>query len=277
MFRKVIVMFAIGIFMLDAIRAEEKTQDLVNCENPAEWEGMVKYNDQVKRSGNTSFELYGEYRTEIICKQMIPIDFNKIYKLSVWMRTLDKQLPASGFFGLRMYDKDKKNININNVAVFPATETTLVTDAVKDSKELRVVKNNEWLKQKYSAIAFNIEDKYQDLPNFDISRVDKIIYEGGEYKVMLLAPLKKKYPAGTKVRLHSPFEVPFYWVASDWMPTEWKQFSATMKGEAQSGAPKDKFWKGTKYVRVFAWFGNYNRIPEKGARLLVDDIKFTCE
>ena len=49
-------------------------------------------------------------------------------------------------------------------------------------------------------------------------------------------------------------------------PAEWKQFSTTLKGEAQSGISKEKFWKGTKFVRVFAWFGNDNRIPEKGAR-----------
>jgi hypothetical protein len=48
-----------------------------------------------------------------------------------------------------------------------------------------------------------------------------------------------------------------------------------MHGIAKSGTPIDKFWAGTKYVRVFVWFGNWNRKPEKGAKLLVDDIKFT--
>ncbi len=277
MFRKAIIMFTSAIFLFSVIGAAEKAQDLVDCKNPAEWEGMVKSNDLVKHSGNSSFELYGKYPTEIICKQMIPIDLDKTYKLSAWMRTLDKQFPASGYFGLRMYDKDQKPINFNNVAVFPATETTLAADAVKDAKELSVVKNAEWLKPKDSAVAFNVEDKYQDLPNFDLARVDKIVDEGGQYKVTLKTPLKKAYPAGTRIRLHSPWGAPFYWVASDWMPAEWKQFSTSMKGEAQSGTPKDKFWKGTKYVRVFVWFGNYNRIPEKDARLLVDDIKFTCE
>jgi hypothetical protein len=60
------------------------------------------------------------------------------------------------------------------------------------------------------------------------------------------------------------------------MPAEWKQFSTAMSGEAQSGAPGDKFWPGTKYVRVFVWFGNYDKIPKEGARLLVDDITFVC-
>ena len=30
------------------------------------------------------------------------------------------------------------------------------------------------------------------------------------------------------------------------------------------------FWKGTAYVRPFIWFGNWNRLPKKGAKLLVD-------
>ena len=151
MFRKAIIMFTSAIFLFSVIGAAEKAQDLVDCKNPAEWEGMVKSNDLVKHSGNSSFELYGKYPTEIICKQMIPIDLDKTYKLSAWMRTLDKQFPASGYFGLRMYDKDQKPINFNNVAVFPATETTLAADAVKDAKELSVVKNAEWLKPKDSA------------------------------------------------------------------------------------------------------------------------------
>ncbi|MFA7231010.1 MAG: hypothetical protein WC071_07040 [Victivallaceae bacterium] len=274
--KKVILILSTVMFLFNFIVAAEKAQDLVNCKNPVEWEGMVKLNDQAKTNGS-SFEMYGKYPTELICKQMIPVDFNKTYKLSVWMRSLDKQFPASGYFGLHMYDKDKKPINYNNVSVLPATETTLATAAAKGSKEISVVKNEAWPKQKYSSVAFDIKDNYEDLPNFDLARVDKFVDDGTQYKVILKSPLKKDYPAETRVRLHAPWGTPFYWVASDWMPVEWKQFSTVMKGESQSGTPRDKFWKGTRYVRVFAWFGNYNRIPGKEARLLVDDIKFTCE
>ncbi len=263
--------------LLNVIKAQEKAQELVDCKNPAEWKGMVKLNNQIKHSGDSCFELYGKYATEITCKQMIPIDLGKTYRLSVWLRTLDEQLPASANFGLRMYDKDKNPININNVTVYPNTETTLAADAVKGEKELFVVKNVEWLKAKNSAIAFNSETNYRDLPNFAVSRVDKIVDEGERYKVTLQGALGKAYPAGTKVRQHSPWGAPLYWVADNWMPTTWKQFSTILRGESQSGTPSDKFWKGTKYVRVFVWFGNWNRIPEEGARLLVDDIKFTCD
>ncbi|MFA6569119.1 MAG: hypothetical protein WCS96_12985, partial [Victivallales bacterium] len=138
MFRKAIVMFIAGISLLDVVGAEKKAQDLVDCKNPAEWEGMVKLNDQVKHSGKSSFELYGKYPTEIICRQMIPVDVGKTYVLSAYLRSLDKNLPASAFMGLRMYDKDKKPITLQNVHAIEGTETTLAADASNESKELLI-------------------------------------------------------------------------------------------------------------------------------------------
>jgi hypothetical protein len=181
---------------------------------------MVKTNGQIRRSGNGSFELYGKYQTELVCKQMIPVDFAKTYKLSVWMRTFDQALPASGYCGLYMYDKNHRRININNVFAFPGTETELIATAAVDSKELLVPQNMEWFKFKDSAIAFNIKDDYSDLPNFELIRVDKIIEEDKHFRVILQSALKKSYPAKTKIRLHSPWNAPFYWVASGWMPVE---------------------------------------------------------
>ena len=254
--------------------AEGKAQNLVNCEDPSEWKGMVKVNTQIKRYGKGSFELYGKYATKIISSRMIPIDMNKTYTFSAWMRTLDKQLPASANMGLFMYDKNKKPILMRNVGISQGTETTLSTSVAKGAKELRIVKNAKWLNRTH-AVAFNAEAEYQDLPNFDISsRIKNVIDEGEQYRIILSKALKRAYPAGTKVRLHFPFGVPFYLGADGWMPTEWKKFSVTMAGEALCGIPGNKFWQGTKYVRIFVWFGNWNRKPKKGARLLVDDIKF---
>lgn len=86
---------------------------------------MVKFNRQERRTGDNSFELLGKYTIQIICKQMIMFDFNKTYKLSVWMRTQDKQFPARGNSGLFMYDK--KTIKTENVRYHLDTETALAT------------------------------------------------------------------------------------------------------------------------------------------------------
>jgi hypothetical protein len=271
-----ILVLILGLGFLNSIGATEKERLILTSKDVAEWTGMIKINPKIKRSGIGSFELYGKYPTELISKKMIPIDLNKTYKLSAWMRTLDRQFPASAYMGLRMYDKNKHAIYINNVGVCEGTESTLLKSKA-GTTELLVALNPNWEKQKYAAIAFNIEDNYQDLPNFNISpEIKKIIKEENNYKVILKTPLKKSYPAGTKIRLHLPWGVPLYSVTYGWAPTEWKQFSATLTGEALSGAPNDKFWRGTKYVRVFVWFGNYDRIPTKSARLLVDDINFVC-
>lgn len=239
---------------------------------------MVKENKEIKRSGEFSFELSGKYRTEIISSEMIPVDMNKTYTLSSWMRSLDKKFPASAYMGLYMYDKNKTSITTKNVLAYPKTATVLAKAALKGAKKLWVDKNPKCLKHKYSAIAFKVKENYEDLPNFDVSsQTDKILKKEEMYEFLLKKPLKKSYPVGTHVRLHSPWRMPFYSAASGWIPAKWKKFSVTIKGEAQKGIPENKFRKGTKYVRVFVWFGNWNRKPKKKARLLVDDIKFTSD
>ena len=273
--KRIIGVLILGMCFFNSTGATEKEQILLKGDDISEWKGMVKINTSVKHSNIGSFELYGKYPTELISSQMFPVDMNKTYIISAWMRSLDDHFPASANLGMRMYDKDRKEIKINNECSYPDTETSTAADSVIGSKELLVVKNPEWLKIKHSLIAFNIKEQYQDLPNFDLSpQIEKLIDEGARYKVVLRGPLEKTYPAGTKIRLHSPWGAPFYWGADGWMPMEWKNFSNTIKGEAQNGTPKDKFWKGTKYVRIFVWFGNWNRIPKEEARLLVDDIKF---
>ncbi|MCK5844164.1 MAG: hypothetical protein KAG97_05605 [Victivallales bacterium] len=239
---------------------------------------MVKFNTEMKYSGKGSFVLFGKYPTELISSRMFSIDMKRTYTLSAWLRSMDDKLPASAFMGLRMFDENKKPITIKNVGVINKTETTLSSDAKKGGKELQVAKNGKWLDVKHACVAFNAEPKYRDLPNYDLSsRIEKVIDEGEQYKIVLKNALRKDYPKGTRVRLHSPWGAPLYWVASGWMPAKWKKFAVTLKGEAHYGASSYQFWPGTKFARVFVWFGNYNKIPKKGARLLVDDIEFTSK
>ncbi|MCX5642508.1 MAG: beta galactosidase jelly roll domain-containing protein [Candidatus Omnitrophica bacterium] len=256
-----------------------RVKNLIDCEDASLWEGMVKANTEIKRSGKISFELYGAEKTELMSSRMIPVDLKKTYVLSAYLRTLDEQFPASAYFGLRMYDKNKKPITLANVDVIYGTETTLSADAPKGTKELWIIKTNNanWLNVTNAAVAFNAKNNFQDLPNFNLSpQIERVFNEGAMCRVVLKEQLTKAYPAGTAVRLHSPWGAPFYWVASGWIPSEWTKFSATISGEAQSKVPDDKFWRGTKYVRVFIWFANYDKIPQEGARLLADDITFLC-
>ncbi len=262
-----------------ATRAEE----LIDCENLSRWEGMVQPNKDVKRSGAFSFELYGKYPTRLASADMIPIDMNKVYTLSGWFRTLDEKHQASANFGLEMYDEHKRMICYCNVSVKPGTEANLMADVEKGGKVLMVTKNSKWLElmntpvPNNTLIAFNADDNNRDLPNFDLScSFMEITDENDHYRVELREPLATAFKAGTKLRLHAPWGAPLYWIADGWMPTEWKQFSTILTGEAANGTPEDQFWKGTKFVRIIVKFGNYNRLPDNEARLLVDDISFVC-
>ena len=63
-----------------------------------------------------------------------------------------------------------------------------------------------------------------------------------------------------------------YYLANGWMPAgEGKECTVILSGISdKAGAVSKQFWKGTVYARPFVWFGNWNRIPKKGAKLLVD-------
>jgi hypothetical protein len=122
-------------------------------------------------------------------------------------------------------------------------------------------------------VAFNLKNNFEDLPNFDCSpQIENVVAEGKQYKVILSGPLNHDYPINTRIRLHTSYAAPLYWITHGWMQT-WKECLGVITGEAQSGAPVTSFWKGTKFVRVFAWFGNYDNQPKPGAVLLIDDIR----
>lgn len=268
-----------GIFVTGVVGSvvaqNEKSENLIDCENVTEWTGKVLLNKKIKRNGEFSFETFGKYQTKTVFKEFIPVDPESTYTLTCYMRSLDPKQPASGYMGLYMYDEKKRLIAYNKVAFYPGTDSELVALAAKGSKEIVIKKNTKYLKYKDWVVAFNAKKNYADQPNFDLSpRGKDIIVDGDNLKLTLRFPLKKDYKAGTKIRLHSPWGAPFYWAAQGWMPGEWKKFSVTLKGIANSGTPQDKFWSGTKYVKPFFWFANFSRIPKPGARLLVDDFSF---
>jgi hypothetical protein len=274
--KKIILILLILQTFIWANAQNEEVVNLIDCEKITEWKGKLITNQKIKRSGKFSFETFGKYPTRTEFKEFIEINpFNK-YKLSCYMRSLDSSKSASGYLGLLMYDKMKKLITIKNVAVLEGTESKLAKPAAKGTKIIFVEKNKNFEKYKYWVLAFNIKKDYSDLPNFDVSpRIKSITDNGDNCKFVLFEPLKKNYPIGVKIRLHSPWGAAFYWAARGWMPKTWKYFSVTLQGISKFGTPANQFWKGTKYVKPFFDFGNWDRIPPKGARLLVDDITFT--
>lgn len=256
-------------------RAPE-ARDLVDDENPADWEGDAKPNPEIKRSGKFSYELSGHYTASLISKEYLPVAPDKTYVLSARLRSLAAKTPASANMGLRMYDKDKRPIHIHHVAAIANTSTRLADAAAPGATELVLVRNADFISPEFSAVAFHAANDFSDLPNFDLSpEVIAHKEDGNRVRLTLKAPLEKAYPAGTAVRMHLPWGAPCYWVTDGWLDTEWKEITTVFRGEAPIGTSITQFWRGTRYVRPFVWFGNYNRTPEPGARLLIDEFRFT--
>ncbi len=277
---KVFIVIALFSFLFCSCISITKSspETLLDSNHPGSLSGFVKVNKKFSESGKICFELYGKYPTELIAAKYIPVEPDKSYRVSVRLRSLSSSLPASAYLGLRMYDKKHREMRMVHVKTFPNTDTYLTVAAKAGSKELFVAKKSIWPKIKACVVTFNIKNDYSDLPNFDFSpRIAQVIDHGRDYRVTLTAPLGRSYPRGTKVRLQSPWGAPLYDLAEGWIPAQWKEFSAKLSGIVKHGAPKTKFWSGTKYVKPFIWFGNWNRKPKKGAKLLVEDFKFTVE
>lgn len=250
---------------------------LVNPEKPESWLGKVEPAPQYERGKGPCFVLYGGYPTVFRYKTLIPVDAAKTYTYKVTMRTLDPALPASGYLGFYLYDKNKRSIRYCEVLPL-ANSKSQVVSARKGDKFLMIKKFDNFERFKTFVVAFHAKDDFSDIPNSDVSpAISKVLDNGdGTLRIELKKPLTKEYPAGTVTRFHSPYTVPMYYLASGWMPVEGKECVAKMQGVSDKpGIPSVKFWKGTKYVQPMIWFGNWNRIPKKGAKLLVDGISFT--
>lgn len=246
--------------------------------NPAKWTGKVEYAPEHEREGKgPCFVLYGRYPTPLIYKEYFPVDPQKTYVVKASFRTLDEKLPASAYMGLELYDAQKRKICFRNVAIFKDTYSEVVS--ARKGDRFMIVKNNDlYLRLKHCAAAFNVKKDLSDLPNFEVSPQfgKRTLQKDGTIRIELKGKLKKSYPAGTPTRLHSPWGTTLYFLASGWMPAgDGVDRSASLYGIMTTpGTSSKQFWMGTKYVRPFIWFGNWNRRPKEGAKLLVDGFSF---
>lgn len=252
-------------------------QLMVDQEKPEMWKGMVEYKPEFARGKGPCFLLFGKYPTPLIYNKYLPVSPGKTYVLKASFRTLDPKLPASAYLGLELYDGKKRMICFRNLRNAARSESKVVS-ANKGDNFLIVKKFPTWKTIKVAVVAFHAKADFSDIPNFDLSPQMANMELVGEdkIKINLKRPLKKSYPAGTDIRLHSPWATTMYFLGSGWMPAgEGKSFTAVIRGFSDKPeTPRDKFWKTTKYVRPFIWFGNWSKLPKPEAKLLVDGFSF---
>jgi len=209
-------------------------------------------------------------RTYISSKKFTPVKAGKKYVLSGTFKSLGKA-PSKVYYGFICYDKKKRKISTLHSNVILGTATTLAKACKKGDKILVIKANKKWKKGRY-AIAFNAKDDFSDLPNREIVyKITKVIPKGANMEVLLPAPLKKAYPAGTKVRKHTSSYGSYLYttICAKKMPNSWKSYSAS----ATLAKPGQMGWKflrpGTAFVKVVI-LPNYGK--KKDEKLAFKDL-----
>lgn len=258
----------------------QRGQLLLHTEKNSSWTGKVeRASGELHRKGKgPCFVLYGGYPTALNYKDLIAVSPEKAYILKASFRSLDPKLPASAYLGVDVFDKEKRRIGYCNVQVLYHTDSRVVS-AKKGEKFLTIRKFEMKKKIGRFRVAFHTRKDYSDIPNFDLSPICKSLKEdeNGNFRIELSQPLQQGYKEGTPVRLHSPWNPGMYYLAPGWVPAgNGEERIVRLQGvNPHAGATGGRngvfhFWKGTAYVRPFIWFGNWNRLPKKGAKLLVD-------
>ena len=204
----------------------------------------------VTESGNDAMSFKGA-RT-LISKQVIKIDPAKKYRISGEF-CLKGGKPVSLSLGFVPYDKNKVQIYPNAVLGDNKTLTTVAEDAKKGDKVVKLKDASKWdAKTPYSYIVFNAAEDYSDLPNRSmIHTVAPNARQAGElWEITLKTPLKADIAAGTPVRQQRDGGTYIYTAGFFKTVGVWKTRTGTISGIAASGAPSNKFWKGTETVRV---------------------------
>lgn len=274
--------FALLIALVAALQAEDSAPKIVDQIDPGMVSQVKDWTDLVRvvkdRDGGEDILEVEARRVKITSPNWISIDPGKTYSLEGLFRSASCEKPASAYFGLIMYDKDKRPIYLAHVSTHPTTTAELAEAVEAGQKSLVVSRAETWPGVEYGAIAFGAKDDMSDLPNFSTSpQIDGVVRQDGtdKFTVKLKEPLQAAYPAGTQVRLHEPWTQPLFWVANEWVPSTWKKYEVKIGGEASFGAPMNQFWHGTRYVRVFFELGNWDKVPEDGAKLQCQDISFS--
>ena len=192
---------------------------IVNQDDPKQWTGKVEFSPEYARNKGPCFVLYGSYPTPLVYNRFIPVNPQKSYIFKVNFRTLDPALPASGYMGFELYNAQKRKLTFQNVVSVDLNYSEVVS-AGKGDKFLIIKMIPKYEKIKNLKVAFHAREDYSDIPNFDLSATCKKVEKNadGTLRLELEKSLKKDYPAGTKIRFHSPYGAPMYYLTSGWMP-----------------------------------------------------------
>ncbi|OGV50615.1 MAG: hypothetical protein A2017_06840 [Lentisphaerae bacterium GWF2_44_16] len=228
------------------------SQNLVNNDLES-WKGATKSNAS-PQPGMESFEI----STPTFNTIPIPVDKAKNYALSGWFKNSGDIHLKHVYFSLMPLDADKKQINAHefNAYPMPGNETFLTAPCIVGDTVLKIKDGSKWKEYQHGCIAFDVDasDENKDLPNSKLSSIGiKSVEKKDDYwSVTLKSKCGKNFPAGTKVREHAASSSYIYPVTIKDLNQDdgWKKFEGKIGGMTKTIVTNDRFWPGTKFVRV---------------------------
>ena len=183
---------------------------------------------------------------------MFKVDVTKRYKLSGMFRVGGEDDQSKAWLGVACYDKEGKLIVSSSVCTKKGTETELASPARKGDKTILAKNASKWIEMRGGCVAFHAKENEADLPNYDTiplrfqKKVQSIVSKGNVWEITLASPLKRDYPAGTRIREHYR-AADYVYVWSGIPSFDWEMRSGRLDGVA----PMGKKWRpGTVTARI---------------------------
>jgi hypothetical protein len=276
--RTAVLLFTAAAFVSGSVfAAQAPLKNLVVNGNAAmglkNWQGFQKIANE--SSNDECFQALNRKLVHNIDK--IPIDNQAKYTLSAEFKSGNGNKNRV-YFGLLMFDANKKTICPGSVTIEPGSETALAAPCKKGDTVIQVKDASKWqdvLKKRRLIVAFNADDsgKYKDLPNTKLSsKIVKLEKKKDFWTAILAKPLDFDVPKKTVVRAHYDCSHYMYIIAFCKNLKKWTKYSGVVRPAGSHGSPGRRFWKGARFVQVLI-LANWGQ--KNGRELLVSNISFT--
>ena len=168
-----------------------------------EWHKCLNRNTSDKAEGEASF--HGKSRNIwAFSPGFIEVNTSKAYQLAAWLKSIGTE-KSTCYIGLAMYTARKRSIQRPYVTIQKGTITELAAAVKAGDRVLKIKDCSKWNIEKIrcTQVAFGASEDYSDLPNFNVSNIAvRLRKKGNIYELTLRSPIKRDYPAGTKIRQH---------------------------------------------------------------------------
>lgn len=213
-------------------------------------------------------------RGRMISNIVYPVDPKKKYVLSGEYKVIGSP-GAICYVCLRCFDENKVFIGFKNTNKVLFSDTFLAGDVDYSDKIIKVKDASKWKTGKNMCIAFDTPPPGTEKIIRNTSYgwgINKIEKKDSYWEVTLDHPCDMKYPAGTRIRLHTNRGYAYPIVSGELKATtEWQTFRKEISGETPYCIYSNLFRFGTRFVDIVV-MANWTNI--KNCTVVLRNIAF---